>query len=113
MMTRSKIVSMLRHVLRFSCAGGFLILLTIAIASQFHGLWSNPSHRFFWIESPGMSFGFGSSGGWEDPEQRMHVWSVKNLLRWPRVLGNGYIGIFLPWWLLLMMWGILLLILLR
>ena len=102
--------SMLLRFVRIFTVTVLLLLLTTAIVCQFWELYLVAPYSIVEVEHTGLEFQSHSAGGhhdWVSGYQRVTTWSV-NSLRQPPVLYVVFGGVrvtFLPWWLLLVVWG--------
>ena len=105
----SRILSMLRRFLNIFCLVGLIVLVWMAVVSQFWGgVWSEPTGTgFIRLDSRGVFLNYGYYQRWSVPYSDLAEWSVNDITMRPQfLLRSGYFWFLLPWWLLLAALGL-------
>jgi len=97
---------MMRLFFRSFCVAGMVILLGIAVFFQFWVATLGTPCVYTVLMLDGVIFDF-SNGRWEAKYGHLRTWSVDRVLIPPYLIKqNGAWNLFLPWWLLLAVWGL-------
>jgi hypothetical protein len=101
------------------CEAGLVVIVAMAVVGQFGDIWLYSPYGYLSMQAPGVVFNDYRSGwhtwhAWHGPSAG---WSLQNLLYLPKIgvvdesmNGKGrddHPYAFLPWWLLLLTWGLL------